>query len=767
MEYGGGGPERMHPSGLMFRQRYHCGHPWTNQWEFFDPRPTEEGPYAPRPGLNQNKDNTEPSNARHHFAWEQNYTKYLGGVETFEREATFHDLGCSSERKSFVTKHFLFCQGGNYVKLHPLHAYPISPTKHQWFGSGWGHESRDIGDYQSVIGAGGRDILRAVVICAYNWEHRFCEANRWGQEHNWKTLWFHWDDEEDRFVFMDMVISTFGRWNGGAGSSDGRTFSARNSDSKIETYFLKSYVDCKTYDPAVYHTESPWWTTGGYLNRNGICFHKLPDITAASVATSRTNVRAYDDEGDETNLFTSTTFTGSPWNLNKDSSSANTIFMGTRALQASDRLACKGDGPDKLKCENVLFVKLKYRVAIFTRCMQCSATDAWTYEGTIPHDGPTRTDELAYIHVDELAESVIITYKAYKPMEIYRLQRTQIDGHVHQYVQEDHPELTQHNEGRDTLWANADHTLVIASWPTTTGYGAYKGEDGTNGDTEWEYANKGDCTLTGGRSIYSLLGGHEDPDNPINTPVTPPPPPLQPPPPPAPPPIPPSSPSLPPSPPPPCAPPPSPPPKAPPSPPEPPPLPPQLPGTVEERRVAQRAQVSLNFVATGTEAAQRALQQTLLQSIEDTYRNELHCYAPLCMVYVRLHATSNRRVLQQTNDTFASPPFRPPSAPPASPPSPPSEPLPPSAPPPSAPPPSAPPPFAPHAQLTPRPRRLPARRPPQRRPLGTSALGAAARPHRRAPRRRHHRRSRRRRRPGRVRRPGRTSWHQTRLGLLR
>ena len=35
---------------------------------------------------------------------------------------------------------------------------------------------------------------------------------------------------------MDMVISTFGRWNGGAGSSDGRTFSA-NSDSKIETYF--------------------------------------------------------------------------------------------------------------------------------------------------------------------------------------------------------------------------------------------------------------------------------------------------------------------------------------------------------------------------------------------------------------------------------------------------------------------------------------------------------------------------------------------------
>ena len=407
MEYGGGGPERMHPSGLMFRQRYHCGQSWTNQWEFFDPRPTEEGPYAPRPGLNQNKDNTEPSNARHHFAWEQNYTKYLGGVETFEREATFHDLGCSSERKSFVTKHFLFCQGGNYVKLHPLHAYPISPTKHQWFGSGWGHESRDIGDYQSVIGAGGRDILRAVVICAYNWEHRFCEANRWGQEHNWKTLWFHWDDEEDRFVFMDMVISTFGRWNGGAGSSDGRTFSARNSDSKIETYFLKSYVDCKTYDPAVYHTESPWWTTGGYLNRNGICFHKLPDITAASVATSRTNVRAYDDEDGETNLFTSTTFTGSPWNLNKDSSSGNTIFMGTRALQASDRLACKGDGPDKLKCENVLFVKLKYRVAIFTRCMQCSLRCV-DVRGTI-RDGPTRTDELACIHVDELAESVIIT----------------------------------------------------------------------------------------------------------------------------------------------------------------------------------------------------------------------------------------------------------------------------------------------------------------------------------------------------------------------
>ena len=136
-----------------------------------------------RPGLNQNKDNTEPSNARHHFAWEQNYTKYLGGVETFEREATFHDLGCSSERKSFVTKHFLFCQGGNYVKLHPLHAYPISPTKHQWFGSGWGHESRDIGDYQSVIGAGGRDILRAVVIVPTTGNIASADC-RWGQEHN-------------------------------------------------------------------------------------------------------------------------------------------------------------------------------------------------------------------------------------------------------------------------------------------------------------------------------------------------------------------------------------------------------------------------------------------------------------------------------------------------------------------------------------------------------------------------------------------------------
>ena len=51
--------------------------------------------------------------------------------------------------------------------------------------------------------------------------------------------------------------------------------------------------------------------------------------------------------------------------------------------------------------------------------------------------------------------------KAYKPMEIYRLQRHRLMV-VHQYVWRT-TQNSQHNEAEDTLWANADHTLVIVA----------------------------------------------------------------------------------------------------------------------------------------------------------------------------------------------------------------------------------------------------------------------------------------------------------------
>ena len=177
----------------------------------------------------------------------------------------------------------------------------------------------------------------------------------------------------------------------------------RGTVIQIETYFeIVPWV--QTYDPAVYHTESPWWTTGGISIATESVFtnfqtSRLPPSPLPERTCVRTTTRA------TTNLFTSTTFTGSPWNSTRTRRAQTPLqARGFRRPIA----ACKGDGPDKLKCENVLFVSSNARRDIHAlhavqrhRCVDVRG-----------HDPARRTREArrARIHpVDELAESVIIT----------------------------------------------------------------------------------------------------------------------------------------------------------------------------------------------------------------------------------------------------------------------------------------------------------------------------------------------------------------------